>query len=136
MALHGFSRALIAALLLGAVGLGLSACGEDESPPMLRHTGMSDFVKFISKTGSLKGLRTYYKQRKEIPAEEGLGAVYDGARNEGEVFRFRDKKLAEEMLPALKAVRRQLGESENCQARGFFIACGEEKFVDTFRKWA
>ena len=45
------------------------------------------------------------------------------------------KVVAKEMLPALKAVRQRLGESENCVLRGYFIACGEEKFVETFRKW-
>src|SRR3546814_1752283 len=49
-------------------------------------------------------------------------------------MRFKDKQVAKEMLPALQAVRRRLGESENCSLRGYFIACGEEKFVDVFRK--
>ena len=123
----------VAALLLAA--LPLAACVEDKSAPVQRHTGISDFTRFISKTGSMKGLKTYFKTRTEIPADEGLGVIYDGARNEGEVYRFRDTKVAEELLPALKAVRKRFGESENCVQRGFFIACGEEKFIDTFRKW-
>lgn len=119
-----------------ALGLTLAACGGDESAPNQRHVGISDFTRFIAKTASLKDLRTYFKTRPQIPAEEGLGVIYDGARHEGEVFRFKDKKIAEENLPALRAVRKRLGETENCELRGYFIACGEEKFVDTFRKWS
>ena len=56
-------------------------------------------------------------------------------KSEGEVMRFRDKATTKEMLPALQAVRKRLGESENCAARGYFIACGDDKFVEVFRKW-
>lgn len=120
--------ALVALLLL-------AGCNEDTSAPTKRHTGISDFERFINKTGGMKGLRTYPKSRTQILADSGLGVIYDGARTEAEVFRFRDTKSADEMLPALKAVRQSLGESENCVKRGYFIACGEEKFVDVFRKW-
>ncbi|MBX3456451.1 hypothetical protein [Ferrovibrio sp.] len=127
-------RSIAAAALLVAL-IPLAGCVEDKSAPSQRHTGISDFTRFISKTGSMKGLKTYFKTRSEIPADEGLGVIYDGARNEGEVYRFRDPKVAGELLPALKAVRKRLGESENCMQRGYFIACGEEKFIETFRKW-
>ncbi|WP_341909790.1 hypothetical protein [Ferrovibrio terrae] len=125
--------ALGAALL--AVGL-LAGCFEaKETAPDKRHTSLSNFVQFIQKTGGLKSLNTFYKRRPEINSEESLGVLYDGARTQGEVMRFKDKQLAKEMLPALKAARSRLGESENCTLRGFFIACGEEKFVDVFKKW-
>jgi len=122
----------LAVLLLGLLLVG---CNEDTSAPTKRHTGISDFERFISKTGSMKGMKTYPKSRSQIVADSGLGVIYDGARTEGEVFRFTDTKTADEMLPALKAVRQRLGETENCVKRGYFIACGEEKFVDVFRKW-
>lgn len=130
--LHSSARTLAA---LAVSILLLSGCKEDKSAPMLRHTGISDFERFINKTGSMKGMKTYPKSRNQIVADSGLGVIYEGARTEGEVFRFTDLKMAEEMLPALKAVRKRLGESENCERRGYFIACGEEKFVDAFRKW-
>jgi hypothetical protein len=124
---------------IAAVGmllaLPLGACNDKDSAPEQRITGLSGFVKFIQKTGGLKSLNTYLKKRPEILSEESLGVIYDGARNEGEVMRFKDKQLAKEMLPALQAVRRRLGETENCALRGYFIACGEDKFVDVFRKW-
>ncbi|WP_430397665.1 hypothetical protein [Ferrovibrio sp.] len=113
----------------------LAGCNEDTSAPTKRHTGISDFERFINKTGSMKGMKTYPKSRNQIVADSGLGVIYEGARTEGEVFRFTELKTAEEMLPALKAVRQRLGESENCVRRGYFIACGEEKFVEAFRKW-
>lgn len=122
-------------LVLTICGFVLLGCNEDKSAPTQRHTGISDFVRFISKTGSLKGLKTYFKKRPEMAAAEGLGINYDGAMHEGEVLRFSDIKAAEESLPALKAVRRRFGESENCARRGYFIACGEEKFIQTFQKW-
>lgn len=118
-----------------AVGL-LAGCFEPaETAPDRRSTGLNNFEQFIRRTGSMKSLNVYLKRRPEISSEESLGVLYDGARTEGEVIRFRDKQLAKEMLPALKAVRSRLGETENCQLRGYFIACGEEKFVDAFRKW-
>lgn len=130
--LHSSARTLAA---LAVSILLLSGCKEDKSAPTQRHTGISDFERFINKTGSMKGMKTYPKSRNQIVADSGLGVIYEGARTEGEVFRFTDLKMAEEMLPALKAVRKRLGESENCERRGYFIACGEEKFVDAFRKW-
>lgn len=127
-------RASVLALALAA--LSLAGCFESkETAPEQRHMALSNFVQFIQKTGGLKSLNTFYKRRPEINSEENLGVLYDGARTQGEVMRFRDKALAKEMLPALQAVRKRLGESENCQLRGYFIACGEEKFVDIFRKW-
>lgn len=128
------SAAAKAAVLALAVGL-VSACQEKATAPDQRHTGLSNFVQFIQKTGGLKSLNTYYKKRPEIASEESLGVIYDGARTEGEVLRFKEKQATKEALPALQAVRRRLGETENCVARGFFIACGEEKFVEVFRKW-
>lgn len=122
-------------MILLMAGLALGGCVEDKSAPTQRHTGISDFVRFINKTSSMKGLRTYFKTRPEMAAAEGLGINYEGAQHEGEILRFTDVKAAEESLPALKAVRRRLGESENCARRGFFIACGEEKFIQTFQKW-
>jgi hypothetical protein len=117
------------------VGL-LSACFEaKQTAPDQRHTSLSNFQQFIQKTGGLKSLNTFQKRRPEINSEESIGVIYDCARTQGEVMRFKDKQLAKEMLPALKAVRQRLGESENCVLRGYFIACGEEKFVDVFRKW-
>ena len=125
--------ALAAAFL--AVGL-LSGCFEGkETAPDQRHTALSNFVQFIQKTGGLKSMNTFFKRRPEINSEESLGVIYDGARTQGEVMRFKDKQLAKEMLPALQAVRKRLGESENCALRGYFIACGEDKFVDVFKKW-
>ena len=129
------SAARIAALGMLLLALPLAACNDEEAAPEQRITGLSGFVKFIQKTGGLKSLNTYLKKRPEILSEESLGVIYDGARNEGEVMRFKDKQLAKEMLPALQAVRRRLGETENCDLRGYFIACGEDKFVDVFRKW-
>ena len=123
-----FSVIIVAALLL-------AGCNDDKAAPSQPHTGVSDFERFITKTGGMKGLRTYPKSRNQIQADSGLGVIYEGARTEGEMFRFRDLKVAEETLPALKAVRQRLGESENCVRRGYFIACGEEKFVEAFRKW-
>lgn len=127
--------ARIAAMGIVLLALPLAACNEKETAPDQRITGLSSFVKFIQKTGSLKSLNTYYKKRPEILSEESVGVLYDGARTEGEVVRFKEKQLAKESLPALQAVRRRLGETENCVQRGYFIACGEEKFVDVFRKW-
>lgn len=124
-----------AVLVLVFAGLALAACQEKETAPDLRHTALSSFVQFIQKTGGLKSLNTFYKRRPEINSEESLGVIYDGARTQGEVMRFRDKQLAKEMLPALQAVRKRLGESENCALRGYFIACGEDKFVEIFKKW-
>lgn len=121
----------------GLLALGLlSGCFEaKETAPEQRHMALSNFQQFIQKTGGLKSLNTFQKRRPEINSEESIGVLYDGARTQGEVMRFRDKQLAKEMLPALKAARLRLGESENCVLRGYFIACGEEKFVDVFRKW-
>ncbi|WP_341704946.1 hypothetical protein [Ferrovibrio sp.] len=127
--------ARIAAVAVLAMLLPLAACEEKKTAPDQRHTGLSSFQNFIRNTGSLKSLNTYLKKRPEILSEESLGVIYDGARTEGEVMRFKDKQLAKEMLPALQAVRRRLGETENCALRGYFIACGEDKFVDVFRKW-
>ncbi|WP_298721726.1 hypothetical protein [uncultured Ferrovibrio sp.] len=126
------AAASVAAVVLAGL---LTACEEKSTAPDQRHTGLSNFVQFIQKTGGLKSLNTYYKRRPEIAAEESLGVIYDGARTEGEVLRFKEKQITKEALPALQAVRRRLGETENCVARGFFIACGEEKFVEIFRKW-
>jgi hypothetical protein len=118
-----------------AVGL-LTGCFEaKETAPDQRHTALSNFQQFIQRTGGLKSLNTFQKRRPEINSEESIGVLYDGARTQGEVMRFRDKQIAKEMLPALKAVRSRLGESENCTLRGYFIACGEEKFVEVFKKW-
>lgn len=128
-------RALPAVVILFAAGVALSACQEKQTAPEQRHTGLSHFQQFIQKTGGLKSLNTYYRQRPQIQAEERIGVIYDGARTEGEVMRFKDKATTKEMLPALQAVRKRLGESENCAARGYFIACGDEKFVEIFRKW-
>ncbi|HLT77638.1 MAG TPA: hypothetical protein VKZ87_09640 [Ferrovibrio sp.] len=130
-----YRRALPAVAILFAAGLGLGACQDKQTAPDQRHTGLSSFVQFIQKTGSLKSLNTYYRQRPQIQAEERIGVIYDGARTEGEVMRFKDKVTTKEMLPALQAVRKRLGETENCVARGYFIACGDEKFVEIFRKW-
>lgn len=127
--------ARIAALGFVLLALPLASCNEEEAAPDKRITGLSNFQAFIRNTGGLKSLNTYIKRRPEILSEESIGVLYDGARTEGEVMRFKDKQLAKEMLPALQAVRRRLGESENCALRGYFIACGEEKFVDVFRKW-
>ncbi|HEX6978748.1 MAG TPA: hypothetical protein VF342_05575 [Alphaproteobacteria bacterium] len=122
-----------AAVLVLAAGL-LAACNQEAAPEQ-RHVGLSSFKQFIQKTGGLKSLNTYYKKRPEIDSEESIGVMYDGAQTEGEVIRFREKKITQEMLPALQAVRRRLGETENCVARGYFIACGEQKFVEIFNKW-
>lgn len=123
-------------IALAAVTFMLTACFEaKETAPDQRHTSLSNFQQFIQKTGGLKSLNTFQKRRPEINSEESLGVIYDGARTQGEVMRFRDKQLAKEMLPALQAVRKRLGESENCALRGYFIACGEDKFVDVFKKW-
>lgn len=130
-----YRRALPAVSMLFAATFALAACQEKQTAPEQRHTGLSTFVQFIQKTGGLKSLNTYYRQRPQIPAEERIGVIYDGARTEGEVMRFSDKATTKEMLPALQAVRKRLGESENCAARGYFIACGDEKFVEIFRKW-
>lgn len=127
-------KAAAASVLLMATAL-VAGCEEKQTAADQRHTGLSSFVQFIQKTGGLKSLNTFYKQRPEINSEESLGVIYDGARTQGEVMRFKDKAMTKEMLPALQAVRRRLGETENCVARGYFIACGEEKFVDVFRKW-
>lgn len=114
----------------------LAGCFEaKETAPDQRHTSLSNFQQFIQKTGGLKSLNTFQKRRPEINSEESIGVIYDGARTQGEVMRFKDKQLAKEMLPALQAVRKRLGESENCSLRGYFIACGEDKFVDVFKKW-
>ncbi|MEK9971443.1 MAG: hypothetical protein VW600_20080 [Ferrovibrio sp.] len=130
-----FLRLPVLGAALLATGF-LSGCFEaKETAPDLRHTSLSTFQQFIQKTGGLKSLNTFQKRRPEINSEESIGVIYDGARTQGEVMRFRDKQIAKEMLPALKAVRQRLGESENCQLRGYFIACGEEKFVEVFRKW-
>lgn len=132
MSMH---RAACAAVLFLVAALPLAGCQEKSSAPEQRHSALSNYKQFIQKTGGLKGVNSYYRQRPEIPAEERMGVIYDGARTEGEVMRFKDKALTKEMLPALQAVRRRLGETENCAARGYFIACGEEKFVEIFRKW-
>lgn len=126
---------LPAVAILFAAVLALAACEDKQSAPEQRHTGVSHFQQFIQKTGGLKSLNTYYRQRPQIQAEERIGVIYDGARTEGEVMRFKDKATAKEMLPALQAVRKRLGESENCALRGYFVACGEDKFVEVFRKW-
>lgn len=131
-----YRRARLPAVsILCAAVLALAACEDKETAPEQRHTGLSHFQQFIQKTGGLKSLNTYYRQRPQIQAEERIGVLYDGARTEGEVMRFRDKATTKEMLPALQAVRKRLGESENCAARGYFIACGDDKFVEVFRKW-
>lgn len=131
-----YQRARLPAVsILCAATLVLAACEDKKTAPEQRHTGLSNFQQFIQKTGGLKSLNTYYRQRPQIQAEERIGVIYDGARTEGEVMRFKDKATTKEMLPALQAVRKRLGESENCAARGYFIACGDEKFVEIFRKW-
>lgn len=131
---HQRGRLSAVAILCAATFL-VVACQEKQTAPEQRHTGLSHFQQFIQKTGGLKSLNSYYRQRPQIQAEERLAVLYDGARTEGEVMRFRDKATMKEMLPALQAVRKRLGESENCAARGYFIACGDEKFVEIFRKW-
>lgn len=133
--MHYRRARLPAVAILCAAVFALAACEQKQSAPEQRHTGLSNFQQFIQKTGGLKSLNTYYRQRPQIQAEERIGVLYDGARTEGEVLRFNDKQVVKEMLPALQAVRRRLGETENCSARGYFIACGEDKFVEVFRKW-
>lgn len=130
-----YQRGLPAVAILCAAAVALAACQDKQTAPEQRHTGLSHFQQFIQKTGGLKSLNTYYRQRPEIQSEERIGVIYDGARTEGEVMRFKEKAITKEMLPALQAVRKRLGETENCAARGYFIACGEEKFVEIFRKW-
>lgn len=122
--------------VLAVSALLLAGCFEaKQTAPDQRHSSLSNFQQFIQRTGGLKSLNTFQKRRPEINSEESIGVIYDGARTQGEVMRFKDKALAKEMLPALQAVRKRLGESENCSLRGYFIACGEDKFVDIFKKW-
>ncbi len=131
-----YRRARLPAVAILCVALlALAACQDKKTAPEQRYTGLSNFQQFIQKTGGLKSLNSYYRQRPQIQAEERIGVVYDGARTEGEVMRFKEKAIAKEMLPALQAVRKRLGETENCVVRGYFVACGEEKFVEIFRKW-
>lgn len=97
-------------------------------------SGISTFMDFL-KASPIKDVRTHPKRRVQIPSVDGIGINYKDARVEAEVYRFADVKTAKDTLPGLKAVRRTMGESENCDQRGYFIGCGEEKFMTEFRKF-
>src|SRR3546814_11603480 len=101
--------ARLAVLGVVLLALPLAGCNEDEAAPDKRITGLSNFQSFIRNTGGLKSLNTYIKRRPEILSEESIGVLYDGARTEGEVMRFKDKQVAKAMLPALKESGRATG---------------------------